>query len=436
VAGTFSPFVTRFTRDGGKELGRINLTLPKGMLASLKDVAVCTSSQLATASGKSGAASQAAGACPADSQIGTTTVGAGSGSTPFYPTLPGTNVTGRVFLTEPHTGSQFPLAGKSQVDYGLAIEVPAVAGPFDLGTVMVRAAMLMDPETAQITVVSDQMPRILQGIPLDVRDVRVNIDRPKFAITPTSCEELQAKADILAQDGTAVTRSSRFQVGDCSSLKLTPRVAMTLVGRKQTKLGGNPALRVSLRQPGGRQANLRDVKAVLPRTLALDARNSAGDWLCSFEDGQKATCPASSKIGSATAISPLLKRPLTGPVFFVKNVRRDPGTGNLIRTLPTLLVKLSGEADINVRATSASRKGLLISTFKGLPDAKISTFRMRLRGGDTRGILAVTGQNADLCRGTPVTKLSIRGHNGAQRNQSVRMKTPCPKKRKGAGKRR
>jgi len=430
VAGAFSPFTARFTRDGGKELGRIDMTLPKGALAAVKDVAVCSDAQLATSAGKSGKVAQATPSCPASSQVGSTTVGAGSGAL-FFPTIPGTSVTGRVFLTGPHHATQFPRANAEQADYGLAIEVPAVAGPFDLGTVLVRAAIYVNPDTAQLSVVSDRLPRILQGIPLDVRDVRVRTDRKDFSVNPTSCEELQSKADIRAQDGTLVSRSARFQVGDCAALNVKPRIAMRLTGRKQTKLGGNPALSVRMRQGAG-QANLATVKAILPASLALDAESVEGDWLCSYEQGLAATCPATSQVGTAKAWSPLLKRPVTGPVYFVKGIRFDPDTGNRIRTLPTLLLKLDGEAQIHLRASSSTTKGgRLVSTFAGVPDARVSRFDMRIRGGNNRGILTVSGsEQANLCNGTQTTNLAIRGQNGKLTRQNVKVKTPCPKPKK------
>lgn len=447
-AGSYSPFVTRITRDVGKELGRVDVKMPKGLLANLRNVSVCSDAEIASSTGKAGAQTQSSPSCPANSQIGTTTVGAGSGP-PFFTSIPGLGASGRVFLSEAHTGTQFPQPGLKQTAYGLAIEVPAVAGPFDLGTVMVRAAIYIDPETGQLTVVSDRLPRVLtvdsgqptapgsppdlDGIVLDVRDVRVDIDRKDFSTTPTSCAEHQIVADIRAQDGTLATRSSRYQVGDCGSLALAPRTAMTLVGKRQTKLGGNPALRVRVRQARG-QSNISSAKAVLPRTLALDARNASGDWLCDFEAGKRGDCPATSQIGEATAWSPLLKRPVSGPVYFVKNVRVDPNTGNRIRTLPTLLMKLSGEAEVWLRATSASRNGLLISTFKGLPDAQVSRFDLEIKGGASRGILAVTGRNANLCNGKQITKLTFGGQNGKRHTLRVNMKTPCAKKGKKARK--
>jgi hypothetical protein len=176
VAGGYSPLRVRVTRDGGKELGRIEVNTPKGLLANLRNVAVCSEAALAASAKRAGRSTQAVSACPAGSQVGTTTAGVGAGPSPFFPLIPGTNVTGRVFLTGPHTGTRFPVPGGLQADYGLAVEVPAVAGPFDLGTVLVRAAIYVDPKTAELTVVSDRLPRILQGIPLNVRDVRVDVD--------------------------------------------------------------------------------------------------------------------------------------------------------------------------------------------------------------------------------------------------------------------
>lgn len=432
TAGTFSPFTARMVRDFGKELGRIEMSLPDGLLANVRPVGVCSGAQIASSAGRPGVATQSAPSCPAASQIGTVTVGAGAGPLPFFPSLPGSRASGRVFLTGAHAGTSYSVPGAHQADYGLAIEVPAVAGPFDLGTVMVRAAVFVNPRTTQITAVSDRVPRILEGIPLDVRDLRVDIDRDRFTTTPTSCAEQLMRAEIRAQDETLAVRSTRYQAGDCAALGLAPRVSMKLSGRSQTRRGGNPALTVRLRQ-GGDQSNVKAVQAVLPRRLALDARNAAGDWLCEFEAGQRSSCPAGSRIGTAKAWSPLLKRPVSGPIYFVKGVRVDKRTGNRIRTLPTLLVKLSGEVDVELRATSRVAGGQLVSTFSGLPDARVSRVDMRVKGGAKRGILAVTGRTGSLCSETPVTALTVRGHNGKLYRKDIRMSTPCrkakPKKR-------
>lgn len=423
VSGEFSPFHVRVQRSGGKDLGRIDVRMPKGLVAQLKHVDLCTDGQIVAAAGRDGRASQSNPACPAGSRIGSVTVGAGSGS-PYYPSLPNSTASGRVFLTEGYKGAP----------YGLAIEVPAVAGPFDLGTVTVRAAVHVDPDTAQLSVVSDRLPAIVKGVPLDVRDVRVDIDRARFAVNPTSCREMAVGGDIAAQDGTAVSRGTRFEVGDCAGLGLSPRVGMQLVGRGRTKLGANPALRVRLRQASG-QSNLEAVKTTLPRSIALDARNSADPkLLCGYEQGLKADCPKSTVIGQATAVTPLLKRPLTGPVHLVQGIKFSK-TGNRIRTTPTLLVKLAGEVRVNVRARTTAIGGRLVTTFDKVPDAAVSDFRLNLAGGDKRGILVVT--RGGLCNGPQNANLAIHGHNGKTVRPTVRIATPCRKASSGkASKRR
>ena len=432
VAGAFSPFALQVTRGGGKELGRINVSLPKGALAALKSVGVCSEAQLASAASKSGHATQAGAACPVSSQVGTATVGAGAGPSPFYPTLPGTNVSGRVFLTAPHTNTQFGLPGVRQAAYGLAIEVPAVAGPFDLGTVLVRAAIYVDPTTAQITVLSDTMPRILAGVPLNTRDVRVNIDRARFATTPTSCRASEVVGDIRAQDNTSVVREARYQVGDCAALPFRPRLALRLTGRKQTRTGKHPGVRAVVRQRGVGEAAIKHAEVRLPKSLALDPDNAQS--LCEFEAGTKpdleSHCPKGSIVGRARATSPLLKRPLAGNVYFVKNVRRN-ARGNLIRTLPMIVAALRGEIAVNLKGeSSTTRAGKLVNTFANVPDAPISQFNLNIAGG-RNGILTVTRTTKariNLCTSRQTAEADLDGHNGKTHDTNIRIKTPCAKK--------
>jgi hypothetical protein len=431
VAGVFSPFVARILRsDRDQELGRIDMTLPQGAVADLSDVDLCTQAQIDRAAARSGKAAQMVSGCPAGSQIGTITVGAGAGPNSFYPTLPGSDRSGRVFLTEAYTQTKYRLAGIPQPAYGLAIEVPAVAGPFDLGNVLVRAAVYVDPETAQLKVLSDPLPRILDGIPLQVRDVQVDIDRERFTVTPTSCDEMAVTAGLHSTAGRTAVKRSRFQVGDCSRLRLTPRLSMRLTGRGQMRSKGHPALRTKLTQPAG-QANISRVKVVLPRSIVLDPTNANNTGLlCGYEEALAADCPASSVIGNATAISPLLKRPLRGRVYFAQGKRRDPRTNNLIRTFPTLLVTLRGEVALNLRAkTNVTPKGL-VTTFPIVPDARVSSFALNLRGGKKRGILLVTANaqgNINLCNHTQRARLAYRAHNNRQTRQTIGIKTACTK---------
>jgi len=450
IAGGSSPMRMRVVRDAGKELGRINMDLPRGLLAGPRDVAVCTDAQLQSGAPKTGRELQVVPSCPVGSQIGTTTVGVGAGVSPFFPLIPGTAATGRVFLTGTHHGSDAPApAGMGKVAYGAAIEVPAVAGPFDLGRVVVRAAIYADPTTADLRVVSDKLPRVLNiqsgtdvssidGVVLNARDVRVDVDRANFVRNPTSCAEKVFAADIHAQDGTTVTRSSRFQVSDCAALAFKPKLALRLTGRKQRTTGKHPGVRAKVTQTAG-EAGIEGAVVRLPKSLALDPDNAQA--LCEFVDGTKPDlenhCPKGSIVGRARAVSPLLKAPVAGNVYFVKNVRIDPRTGNQIRTLPMIVVALRGEIAVNLRGlSSTTRGGQLVNTFNQVPDAPISQFNLNIKGGKT-GILTVTRTRAsriNLCKAPRSHKADVDmdGHNGKRRDFTTTVKTPCAKKKKAA----
>ena len=451
VAGADSPMRMRVTRDTGKELGRINMDLPRGLLAAPRHVAVCSDAQLATGAAKTGRQLQVVPSCPPASQVGTTTVGVGAGTSPFFPLIPGTAATGRVFLTGTHHASDAPVpAGMRKIAYGAAIEVPAVAGPFDLGRVVVRAAIYANPATADLKVVSDKLPRILtvqsgptpdavDGVVLNARDVRVDVDRANFVRNPTSCREQQFGAQIEAQDGTTVSRSSRFQVGDCAALPFRPRLGLRLTGRRQVSTGGHPGVRAVVRQAGLSEAGIAKAIVRLPKSLALDPDNAQS--LCEFEAGTRSDleshCPKGSIVGRARASSPLLKRPLAGNVYFVKNVRRG-ASGNLIRTLPMIVVALRGEIAVNLRGeSSTTRDGKLVNTFAGVPDAPISRFNLNIKGG-RNGILTVTRTaraNINLCASRQIAEADMNGHNGRRLATNVRVKTPCAATREAAQRR-
>jgi uncharacterized repeat protein (TIGR01451 family) len=403
AAGAFSPFLVNFSRTAGEqEFKDLTVTMPKGVLAKLKGVALCPE------------ANAAAGTCDAASRIGSATAGAGSGANLFYlHDQP-------VYLTGPYKGAP----------YGLSVAVRAIAGPIDLGTIVVRQAIQVDPTDGHLTVVSDPLPRIVKGIVLNVRDVRVDIDRPRFTINPTSCSQKQIEATIHSYQGATAQVGQRFQASDCRALGFKPRMTMRLIGKKQRRTGRHPGLAVSLTQGGG-QANIRAVKVRLPLSLALDPANANG--LCGYDEGQKVHggpvgCPKSSIIGKATAITPVLNKPLTGRVYFVENRRRTK-QGNLVRTLPVLLVALRGEVAIDLRAQSSVSSRGLVSSFPTLPDAPVTRFNLRLKGGNG-GILVVT-RNArrtfDICRGKQTANVETDAQNGRRADYPVRMKAPCRK---------
>jgi hypothetical protein len=410
--GGSSPFVFDLTRGDRQDvIDGLDVSLPGGLLAAVKNVELCTD------------ANAAAGSCPAASRVGSATVAAGPGSNPFY--LRDQPVS----LTGPYKGAP----------YGLAVAIHAAAGPFDLGTVVVRQALHVDPNNAHVTVKSDPLPTIRDGVPFRVRRVHVTTDRPGFMRSPTSCEAKTIAASVSSAGGQTASLSTPLQAGGCSKLRFKPKLKLALTGRKQTKTGKHPGLKATATQRSG-EAGIQKVEVRLPKSLALDPSNAQA--LCEFTDGTKDDlenhCPKGSIVGRAKAVSPLLKGPLAGNVYFVKNIRIDPKTGNQIRTLPMIIVALRGEIDINLKGVSSTTKdGKLVNTFDNVPDAPVSSFNLNINGGNT-GILAVTRtRNAkiNLCAGRHTAEADIDGHNSRRNDLNITMKTPCSKRQTKAAKR-
>ncbi len=397
VAGGSSPFTFDVTRQDRTDVFRnVDVTLPGGLLAAVKDVPLCSD------------ADANAGSCPVGARVGSATVAAGAGGSPFY--LRDQPVS----LTGPYKGAP----------YGLVIAVHAVAGPFDLGTVVVRQALNIDPDDAHVTVVSDPLPTMRDGVPLRVRRINVVVDRPGFMRLPTSCEGKAIGASVGSLNGTTVKLSSPFAVDGCSKLPFAPKLAMKLTGSKETKVGGHPGVEALVTQRPG-EAALKSAEVTLPLSLALDPDHAASENLCEYTDGLADRCPQKSVIGTATAISPLLKTPLSGKVFFVKGVRTDPKSGRQIRTLPTLLLELRGEVSLNLRATSSVPDNKhLVSTFSMIPDAPISSFSLKLDSGKN-GILVVT-DGANVCAETEKPFLSAVAQNGKRVDAAMSLTPECP----------
>src|SRR4051794_25146190 len=223
TAGAYSPFVLSLYRQPGEQnVSSLDVSMPPGPLAKLAGVAVCAGG------------SAVSGACPADSQVGTTTVASGAGSSPLWIPQPGKDPTA-VYLSGPYKGAP----------YSLTVKVPAQAGPFDLGTVITRAGIYVDPETTQVTVRSDPLPQILEGVPVTYRTIHVDVNRPGFTLNPTSCAAAAVRARVVSFEGAIANPSSPFQVGSCASLGFSPRLSLSLKG--STKRRGHPALRAELR---------------------------------------------------------------------------------------------------------------------------------------------------------------------------------------------
>jgi hypothetical protein len=401
VAGASSPLALSVNRsDGRQTLSRITTTLPKGLLATLAGVPLCPAAQAA------------AGACPSASQLGSVTVAAGPGSHPFY-------VSGPVYLTAPYGGGPF----------GLAVAVPAVAGPFDLGTVVVRAAIHIDPLTAAVTVASDPLPQILDGIPLRLRSVNVMVNRPQFTFNPTSCTPQSLTATILAAQGATAAVSSPFDVGGCADLPFHPRFTVS-AGARTTRASG-ASLQVKVASAPG-QANIAKVDVSLPK--ALSSRLTTLQKACPEAQfaADPAGCPPASLVGVATALTPVLSAPLTGPAILVSR-------GGA--AFPDLVLLLQGEGvTIELVGNTDIKRGVTYTRFDALPDAPLSSFALTLPAGP-HSILAAylpASAHGSLCAQRLVLPTLITGQSGVQIAQSTRVSVlGCPKaKRRTKQKRR
>lgn len=400
LAGAFSPFVIHLKRDDGtQQFSSLTVTPPPGLLGKLAGVPYCPDAALAAAVGKTGAEEKAAPSCPAASEVGIANVGAGAGPSPYY-------VQGRAYLTGSYRGS--PL--------GIAVVTPAVAGPYDLGTVVVRSALEIDPFTAGITVKSDPIPTELKGIPLDVRSVAVKIDRPNFTLNPTNCEAMGVGGSLTSTLGQTVPLANRFQVGDCRSLSFKPKLKIRLKGG--TRRSRFPALKAVLTYPQkGAYANIARAQVGLPPSEFLEQGHIG--TVCTRPQLAAAQCPRGSVYGRAKVWSPLLDAPLTGPVYL--------GTG-FGHKLPDLVADLNGQIRVllNARIDTTKRKGIR-STFEVVPDAPVSRFVLEMKGG-RKGLL-VNSQN--LCRKKHRASARFVAHNGRRVTLRPVVGNDCGKARRG-----
>jgi len=351
AGGKDSAFTLTFARgDRQQDLSAIDVKLPRGLLARIASADLC------------GDAAANAGACGAGSQIGRVTVAAGPGPLPYY--LPG-----RVFVTGPFKGAP----------YGLSIAVPAVAGPFDLGTVIVRAAIFVDRNTAELRIVSEPMPTILQGIALQVRKVNVTVDRPGFMFNPSNCTASRIVGAISSAAGAVVGRSVHFQATNCASLPFAPKMPLKVGAKGKLTRGKRTPFEATVTMPSG-QANIRSVQVTLP--LALNARLDVVNKrrACTFEQYNADRCPTA--VGTGTAVTPLLRDPLRGPAYFVYNPDRR---------LPDLVVRLKGQVAFDLIGKVSIEKDLrLRTTFDAVPDVPISKFRLSLFSGEGTGPIGTT----------------------------------------------
>ncbi|HEY2335487.1 MAG TPA: hypothetical protein VGH58_10845 [Solirubrobacterales bacterium] len=388
-ANAYSPFRVHIgSTDGQQELKKVDVTLPKGLAGNLTGVPYCQESAIAAAAASSGAVEQASPSCPSASQIGTTSTVSGTGSNPL-------TIAGKAYLAGPYNGA--PLS--------LVTVTPALAGPFDLGTVVVRVALFVDPVTAQVHAVSDPIPDVFGGVKLDIRKIDVNVDKAKFMHNPTNCAA-QATTGFLNGGGGAPTVpaawssypvNSPYQATTCNKLGFKPKLHTRLFGGKGTTTRGkHPKLRAILETREG-DANVLRSALSLPHALFLDQGNIR--TVCTRPQLASGTCPKAAVYGHAQAKSPLLGNPLKGPVYLVSSNHE----------LPDLVADLRGQVNIQVHGVISSAHGGLKTVFNELPDTPVSKFILRMEGGSKKGLLV---NSRNLCNGPLSSVMNMKGQNG------------------------
>ncbi len=389
-AGQLSPLTVTFNReDREQDFSQIKVTTPPGLLGSLSGVPLCGEPQADL------------GTCPAASQIGEMTVAAGPGSHPFYQK-------GMVYLTGPYKGAPF----------GLSIVVPTRAGPFNLGNVVVRARINVDPETTALTVTTDPLPQILDGIPLRLRKTNVTINRPGFIFNPTDCAQLHITATISGSQGTQTGVSAPFAVSGCAGLPFGPKFTVATSGK--TSRASGASLDAKLVFPSGPQSNIARVKVELPKQLPSRLTTLQKACPDTVFNANPAACPAGSAIGAVQAVTPILPVKLRGPVYFVSH--GGAAFPNLVAVLQGygVRVNLVGE-------TFISKKGITSSTFTNVPDVPVSNFELFLPEGRGSALAA----NGNLCKSKLVMPTSFVAQDGAQLKQSTPIQvTGCAKAKK------
>jgi hypothetical protein len=397
TAGKHVPFVLQLTRpDGDQNLTELDGTLPAGVSASLRGVPYCPDAAIAglANSDYSGLAEIASPSCPAASQVGVVTAGAGAGSRPVH-------VSGKVYLAGPYKGA--PLS--------VEVVIPAVSGPYDLGNVAVRSALFVDPVTARVTAKSDPFPQIIGGIPLRTRSVQLDLDRSNFVLNPTNCDPFAVGGMAFGDEGAVASRSSRFQVANCADLAYGPKLRLNLTGGVQRR--GHPAVHAVLMTKAG-EANSRVIRVTLPKGELLD--NAHIGTVCTRVQFAAENCPAASRIGQAQADSPLLDKPLTGTVYLRSSSH----------SLPDLAIDLQGQFHIEVSGRIQSVDSRLQTTFESVPDVPVSEFKLDLLGG-AKGLL----QNATgLCGTHKSATVQMTGQNGKRANSTISLNPACGSQKK------
>jgi hypothetical protein len=417
AAGRYSPFNLRLSRnDGEQEFTHFSIKLPPGIVGKLAGIPFCPDAAIAAAKARTGPHGGQeeldSPSCPAASEVGHTLAGAGVGPSLAY-------APGKVYLAGPYNGSQLSIAAITA----------AKVGPFDLGTVVIRSALKINPETAEVFIDatgSDAIPHIIKGIPVHARDIRVYVDKPEFVLNPTNCERTSTASTVLGSgldfasdfDDQPITVTSPFQAADCASLGFAPKLNLSLKG--STKRGGTPKFKAVLTARKG-DANIGEAQVTLPHSEFLEQAHIK--TICTrvqFKEGvvPGEKCPAASVYGYAKAITPLLDEPLQGPVYLRSSSHN----------LPDLVAALnSGKINVALAGHIDSVKGGRIrNTFEAVPDAPVTRFTLEMQGGK-KGLLV---NSTNLCKTTNRAISHFIGQNGKVYDTKPVLKPDCGKKGK------
>jgi len=400
----YTPFSAHLTRpQGQQELKKVDVTLPPGATAKLAGVPYCPPGKIKDAEERAGAAEKKNPSCPDDSKVGEASVRAGTGSSPLQ-------IDGDVYLAGPYKGA--PLS--------LVVVTPAIAGPFDLGTVVVRVALFLDPETAQVHPVAE-VPDVFGGAKLDIRSIFLNLNRKEFTLTGTNCGQ-HATSGTLGGGGGDPTDpaafssfpvSVPFRASGCKPLKFKPRLKLKLF--QATHRNQHVRLRAALRARSG-DANVARASVALPHAIFLDPMSLG--TVCTRPQFAADECPRKSIYGHARAFTPLLGKPLEGPVVLRSNPQH---------TLPDMVAHLEGQVDIDLVGRIDSYKGGIRTTFDHVPDVPVTKFVLTLPGGKHGLLIAST----NLCKTPPRAIVQLKGQNGRKANRHVKLRSAaCGKGKK------
>ncbi len=406
-AGGYTDFTMLLSRgDGQQRISKLQFKTPLGLLGMISHVTLCEEPQAAK------------GECPAGSQIGHTVVGAGAGPYPLFVPEAG-KPEAPIYIGGPYEGAP----------YSLVIAVPVIAGPFNLGTTVVRGRIEVDPQTSQLTITTDPLPTILDGVPTDLRTIDAVVDRKEFMFNPTNCNPQSFSGTAFSTEGATAALSSPFQVGSCRSLTFKPTFKVSTSAKTSRTQGASLHATLTLPDEGGlsSEANVQRVKVSLPKQLPSPLKTLQKACLEKVFAENPASCPVASQVGTVKVSTPVLPGGLTGTAYFVSHGGAK---------YPELILVLTGPNGVTVQVhgeTFISKQGITSATFATVPDVPFSNFELTLPQREYPALTA----NGNLCKGTLLMPTEMVGQNGLVINQKTKIAvTGCPKSKKAGHKRK